>query len=104
MSCKPAVGSGPGSSWIRILLTLLDPDPYIVKVLGPDPYIECPDPQLCLYPWFKKEYLYLYKLIRYGTVGTYLRHCLKVHLLPLAGGYVPAEVLHPVDEARVLKE
>jgi len=23
--------------WIRILLPLLDPDPYIVKVLDPDP-------------------------------------------------------------------
>jgi len=26
-------------------LTLLDPDPYIVKVLDPDPYIEYTDPQ-----------------------------------------------------------
>ena len=34
---KPAFGSG--SSWIRILLALLDPDPYIVKLLDPDPYI-----------------------------------------------------------------
>jgi len=26
-------------------LTLLDPDPYIVKMLDPDPYIEYTDPQ-----------------------------------------------------------
>jgi len=40
-----AVGSG--SSRIRIFLTLLDPDTYIVKVLDPDPYIEYTDPQHC---------------------------------------------------------
>jgi len=34
-----------GSSCIRILLALLNPDPFIVKVLHPDPYIECTDPQ-----------------------------------------------------------
>ena len=33
--------------WIRLDPTLLDPDPYVIKVfdLDPDPYIECTDPQ-----------------------------------------------------------
>jgi len=36
------------SSWIRISLTILNPDPYIVtivKMLDPDPYIEYTDLQ-----------------------------------------------------------
>jgi len=49
-----AFGSGSGSSWICILLALLDsdPDPHIVKVLdpNPDPYIEYTDPQQCFLP------------------------------------------------------
>ena len=37
----------PESSWIRILLALLDPDPCIVKVLDPDSdsYIHYTDQQ-----------------------------------------------------------
>jgi len=48
---KPAFRSGSRSSWVRILLALLDPDPYIVKVLDPDPdpyivkVLEYTDPQ-----------------------------------------------------------
>jgi hypothetical protein len=34
---QPICGSGSGSSWIRILLALLDTDPYIVELLDPDP-------------------------------------------------------------------
>ena len=60
---KPAVGSGSGSSWIRILLTPLDPDPdpYIVNLLDPDQdpyrYIEYTDPQhwLLRYVYFPKS-------------------------------------------------
>ena len=53
MQEKPAFRSGSGSSWIGILLALLDPDPYIDKLLDldpdQDPYIEYTDPQ----HWFK---------------------------------------------------